>query len=147
MGILVPSSDDIATFLMVGMALFGFVYAYREGAHVRVDTLFRLLPKLLQHGVELFNHFAAALLCLALAFFSAKLTHQVYKFNDLSDGLLPIPLWIPMATIPVGFLLFAALLAADCVRILRRQRVMFAVSDRDEALSLITETREPEQRT
>lgn len=138
-GHLVPSSDEITTFLMVGMAFFGFVYAYREGAHVRVDTLFRCLPAGAKNVLEILSHGAAATLALTLAIYSGELTRQAYVFNDLSEGLLAIPMWIPMIAMPIGFALFALALAYDAIRICRRERVVFAVSERDEALSLVAE--------
>lgn len=138
-GRLVPSSDEITTFLMVGMAFFGFVYAYREGAHVRVDTLFCFLPAGTKHVLEILSHSAAAALALALTIYSGELTRQAYIFHDLSDGLLAIPMWIPMIAMPIGFALFALALAYDGIRICRRERVVFAISERDEALSLVAE--------
>jgi len=138
-GILVPSSEEITTFLMVGMAAFGFVYAYVHGAHVRVDTLHRRLSAGSQRVVDVASHAAAALLCAVVAFAGAQLAWTAFRFNDLSDGLIPIPMWIPMSTVPVGLALLAALLVRDGLRILAGQRLRFAVSEREEALSLAVE--------
>ena len=62
LGILVPSSEEIVTFLMVAMAFFGITYTNLERAHVRVDTLHRRLPATVRHGVELASHLGAAVL-------------------------------------------------------------------------------------
>jgi TRAP-type C4-dicarboxylate transport system permease small subunit len=138
-GILVPSSEEIVTFLMVGMAALGFVYTYLHGAHVRVDTLYKRFSGGAQRFIDVASHAAAALLCAGLAVAAGSLTWTAYRFNDLSDGLVPIPMWIPMSTVPLGFALLAAFLVRDALRIVAGQRLRFAVSEREEALSLAVE--------
>ena len=135
-GVLVPSSEEIVTFLMVGMALFGFVYAYAERVHVRVDTLHRRLPPGTRRIVEIASHAGAALLCGAVAVNGAQLAWTAFRFNDLSDGLIPIPMWIPMSTVPLGFVLLTLALLRDGVRIAAGRDMQFAVSDKEEALAL-----------
>lgn len=141
-GILVPSSEIIATFLMVGMALFGFVYAYAEGVHVRVDALHQRMPAPVRRGVDVLCHVGGALLCGALAFHSGGLAWMAFRFNDLSDGLVAIPMWIPLGTVPLGFGLFALALLRDGLRLLRGREVRFGVSEKDDAVALAAAARE-----
>jgi TRAP-type C4-dicarboxylate transport system permease small subunit len=135
-GVLVPSSEEIVTFLMVGMAFFGFVYAYAAGAHVRVDTLYRRLRPAIGRTVEIASHFGAALLCAVVAYNGAKLAWTAFQFNDLSDGLIPIPMWIPMSSVPLGFTLLALAILRDGMQIIAGRNIRFAVSEKEEALSL-----------
>ena len=135
-GWLVPSSDEITTFLMVGMAFFGIVHAYVEGVHVRVDTLHKRLPIGLRRSVDIAAHTGAALLCGVVAWQSGRLAWTAWSFHDVSDGLVPIPMWIPMATLPLGFALLALLLLRDAGRLLAGRPVRFGVSEKDEAVSL-----------
>jgi TRAP-type C4-dicarboxylate transport system permease small subunit len=137
-GILVPSGEEIVTFSMVAMAFFGFVYAYLEGAHVRVDTLFSRLPRALQKTLEIASHFGAAALCAGVTFYSAQLAFTAYRFNDVSDGLVPIPMFVPMGVVPLGFGLFALVLLRDGVRVLSGANVLFALTEKEEAISLAT---------
>ena len=137
-GWLVPSSDEITTFLMVGMAFFGIVHAYVEGVHVRVDTLHKRLPPAVQRGVDLAAHAGAGVLCAVVAWQSGRLAWTAFRFHDVSDGLVPIPMWIPMATLPLGFTLLALLLLRDAARLLAGRAVRFSVSEKDEAVSLVS---------
>ena len=136
LGVLVPSSEEIVTFLMVGMAFFGIAYAYLEGVHVRVDTLHRRLPEATRRAVDILGHFGAAVLSGTIAFHAARLTWTAYRFNDLSDGLVPIPMWIPMSTVPLGFALLGLVVLRDGVRLAAGREVRSDVSERDEAVSL-----------
>jgi TRAP-type C4-dicarboxylate transport system permease small subunit len=135
-GVLVPSSEEIVTFLMVGMAFFGFVYAYAAGAHVRVDTLYRRFSPTIGRTVEIASHFGAALLCAVVAYNGAKLAGTAFEFNDLSDGLIPIPMWIPMSSVPLGFTLLAFAILRDGLQIMAGRNIRFAVSEKEEAISL-----------
>lgn len=135
-GILVPSSEIIATFLMVGMALFGFVYAYAERVHIRVDTLHRRIPAVPRRWIEIISHFGAAALCAFITYHSAGIVWLAYRFNDLSDGLIAIPMWIPLGAMPVGFGLLTLALLRDAVRLLRGQAVRFGTSEKDDAVAL-----------
>lgn len=136
LGILVPSSEILVSFLMVGMAFFGLAYTYAAGAHVRVDALYKRMPARAQQGVGVLSQAGGAVLCAAIAVYSADLTWMAYRFNDLSDGLVAVPMWIPLCTVPVGFGLLALALARDGLRILRGQTVCFAVSEQDGAAAL-----------
>lgn len=135
-GILVPSSEFIVTFLMVGMTFFGLAYAYAEGVHVRVDALYKRMPETVQYWVGIASHLGAAVLCGVIAVYAAKLTWIAIRFNDLSDGLVAIPMWIPLCTVPLGFGLFALALLRDGLRVARGQPVRFAVSEQDGAVAL-----------
>jgi TRAP-type C4-dicarboxylate transport system permease small subunit len=48
-------------------------------------------------------------------------------------------MWIPLCTLPIGFVLLALALARDGWRIARGREVTFAVGDKEEALSLAAE--------
>ncbi|MER1968546.1 TRAP transporter small permease [Castellaniella sp. GW247-6E4] len=141
-GILVPSSEIIVTFLMVGMALFGFVYAYAEGVHVRVDALYQRMPASVRRGVGILNHVGGALLCAALTFHAGALAWMAFRFNDLSDGLVAIPMWIPLSTIPLGFGLLGLALLRDGWRLVRGREVRFGVSEMDGAVAMASSARE-----
>lgn len=135
-GIMVPSSEEIVTFLMVGMAFFGIVYAYLEGVHVRVDLLHRRLPRSWQRVLEVTGHFAAAMLCGAIAWHAGRLAWTAWQFNDLSDGLIPIPMWIPLSTIPLGFGVLALALLRDGSRLLAGSEMHFGKNEHDEAVAI-----------
>lgn len=136
LGILVPSSEIIVTFLMVGMAFFGLVYAYAEGVHVRVDTLHKHFSTGLRMGIDGLCCCGGALLCAAITYYSGRLAWTAFQFNDLSDGLVAIPMWIPLGTVPLGFALFALALLRDGLRVLRGREIRFAVSEKDEARAM-----------
>ena len=49
---------------------------------------------------------------------------------------MPIPMWIPMSTVPLGFALLGLVVLRDGVRLVAGREVRSDVSERDEAVSL-----------
>lgn len=135
-GVLLHSVDDIATFLMVAVAYFGIVHTFTEGKHIRVELLTRRLPPQLSTPLELLSLLCAAALLAWLAFGSGKLVYTAWRFHDMTDTVLRIPLWIPMVVVPLGLALFAIAAASDALSILTGRPPRRAVSDADEALEL-----------
>jgi TRAP-type C4-dicarboxylate transport system permease small subunit len=124
-GILVPGHEEIATFAMVGMAFLGLPYAYRTGAHVRVETLLNRLPMSARRPVNIWCIGAALATCLAFAFYAILLAWDSWMFGDVSEGLLAIPRWIPQAPLAIGLVLFALTLLDDLVVLMGRGTASF----------------------
>lgn len=139
-GILVPSTEEITTFLMVGMAFFGSVSAYVASAHVRVDTLHRRLGPRTRRAVETISHCLGAALCAAVAWHAGALALTAWRFNDVSDGLLAIPMWIPLAALPASMALMALFLLRDAARIAAGADLRFTVTEEESAAALAMQT-------
>lgn len=114
-GMLLPGTEDIATFSMVGLAFLGIPYVYISGMHIRVETVYTRLPDKMQRGVNLFCVGTGILVCAALVYFTALLTCDSWRFGDTSFGLLPIPLWIPQLPIPLGLTLLMLAFLDDLI--------------------------------
>ncbi len=136
-GILIPSAEDIATFLMVAAAFLGAVHAYAAGSHVRVDLAVQRLPARVQRPIEIVSLVGATALLAWLAFRSAQLAYFAYRFHDMSDTLVPVPLWIPMGVVPIGLGLFALATAVDAVTGLRGGEMRRTEGEKEEAIELV----------
>ena len=126
LGILLPGHEEITTFAMVGMAFLGLPYAYRTGAHVRVETLLTRVPAPLQRKLDTWSVAVAMLICAAFCYFVLRLAWDSYVFGDVSEGLLAIPRWIPQLPMFVGLALFALSLLDDLVALSRGRAPSFA---------------------
>ncbi|WP_157966408.1 TRAP transporter small permease [Oceanibium sediminis] len=104
-GMLLPGTEDIATFSMVGLAFLGIPYVYISGMHIRVETIYTRLSEPLQRRVNVFCVCIGIAVCAVLLYFTALLAYDSWRFGDTSFGLLPIPLWIPQLPIPLGITL------------------------------------------
>jgi len=136
-GVQVPSADDFTALLMVAVAYFGFVYAHAAGVHVRVELLVGRLPERARRPVEIVSLLGATVVLGWLAAASARLVHFAWKFHDMADTIVPLPLWIPMSVVPLGLALFAVATAADAWSALRGGALKKSEGELEEALELV----------
>lgn len=117
LGTQLQSADDIAGYALVGATVLGFTPAYRHNAHIRVSLLVDRFPlgsaprKLLERLIC-----ALALVLVGWAsWISTQFVYDSYIYNEVSQGLLAIPLWIPQSLMALGFIVFFIALADDLV--------------------------------
>ena len=108
-GVLVPSVEDFSGFCLSASIFFGLAYTFREGGHIRVTLLIRRLSSGKRRIQEWLNLLAAFALSGFITYYCCHMVWESYVFNDVSDGYIPVPLWIPQ--LPVGLGSIALLLA------------------------------------
>ncbi len=135
-GVLVPSADDFTTFLMVAAAFLGFVHAYAHGQHVRVELLVKRLPDAARRPVEIVSLMVATVLLAWLTVTATQLAMAAHRYHDMSDTLIPVPLWIPMGIVPIGLALFALATGSDALNALRGGALRHSEGEQEEALEL-----------
>ncbi len=110
-GFLVRGADDIVAWLCAATAFLALGHTFRRGELVRVGLVIDLLPPRLRRAV------AIAALAIALAFVGYMLyaallfVYESWKFKEVAQGLIQIPIWIPQMTFVAGSaILFVAVL-------------------------------------
>lgn len=101
-----------ATFMALGPAI-------RHGAHIRVTSVHGLLPATAQRMLLFLVGCAGVLIGALMAWSLAELTHQSWRFGDMSSGLVRVPLWAPQSVMAVGAAVFAIACLDTAVEILR----------------------------
>jgi TRAP-type C4-dicarboxylate transport system permease small subunit len=115
----VPAGDDIVAWCMAAMAFLGLAHTFRSGELIRVGLLIENLSARTRHVVEL-----AALLvgCGFVGFFAwhaAWMTYDSWRFNDMAQGVLAIPLWIPQLGYSGGLVILLVAFVDELVHVLR----------------------------
>jgi TRAP-type C4-dicarboxylate transport system permease small subunit len=135
LGVLISGHEEIATFAMVGMAFLGLPYAYRTGAHIRVETLLNRLPMRARARMDIWCVLAALVICGAFSYFAFWLVLDSYVFGDISEGLLSIPRWIPQLPILLGLVLFALALIDDLVMLSQGGKLSFEAAAQEQSVT------------
>jgi len=105
------SADEFAGYAMLASAFLAFASTFGRGEHIRVTLFLHRLQGRARRLAELWCLALGTLLAGYLAWFSLRLCWVSYQINDLSTGLIAIPLWIPQVGMAVGAaVLFIALL-------------------------------------
>jgi TRAP-type C4-dicarboxylate transport system permease small subunit len=91
----IPAGDDIVSWCMVAMAFLGLAHTFRSGEMIRVGLLIDRIEGRPRWCIEI-----AALVigCGFIGFFAwhaAGMTYDSWRFHDMAQGVLAVPLWIP----------------------------------------------------
>jgi len=113
-------TDELSRFLMVWLAVFGWIAASRKGLHVRIRFFQGLLPPRAQRATEIVIQASLTLFGVLVAGYGAGL---LGKNADLEATTLPLSMAWMYAPMVLAGAITAAQGASEVVEALRRQRV------------------------
>lgn len=114
-GLVFEGADDLTAFAVAASALLPLAYAFRHGAHIRVDLIIGHVRGRARFAMEAFALAATAGLAAFLAYSVGDLAFDSWQFEDVAQGTVPWLLWYPQAACAVGCAVFAVALADDLV--------------------------------
>jgi TRAP-type C4-dicarboxylate transport system permease small subunit len=114
-GLTLAGADDLTAFAVAGSALLPLAYAFRHGAHIRVDLIIGHLRGRARFVLEAIALALTTGLCAFLAWSVGDLAFDSWQFEDVAQGTVPWTLWYPQAACAVGCALFAVALFDDLV--------------------------------
>ncbi len=114
-GVIIPSTEDFSGYLLAAASFLALAYTFRLGGHIRVTLLIHLLPSALQHKLTCVVLFVFTLITGFGAYHLCYLVYESWVFNELSQGYIAIPIWIPQLPMALGAVLFFIALVDDLI--------------------------------
>lgn len=111
MGLSVRGSDDLIAWLAASASLAGAGYCFSQDGHVRVSLLIERLSGKAKTIQEIMALSIALVIAGYAAYACCLMVYESYLFNDLSQGELVVPLWIPQTGVAIGTVSLAIALA------------------------------------
>jgi len=105
-GMLLRRADDIVSWLCAASAFLALGYTFRHGELVRVGLLIERLPPRARRRAETACLLVALVFVAYTAWAAARFVYESWQFEEVAQGLIQIPIWIPQ----MGFVLGAAVL-------------------------------------
>ena len=102
-----PWSNELTENMLYLITMFAAPYLLRQGQHIRVDILLRMLPRQVAWYFEWITDALAFLCCVALAVYGTQATLASYGSGALTIKTLITPEWWFLAPLPIAFLLLA----------------------------------------
>ncbi len=118
-GLTIPSYADFTGFLLAAASFLSLAYTLREGGHIRVALVISRLPKRLHRLVEIWCIGFASTVSLYFSWYIAKLTRESFVYNDLSSGMIAVPIWIPQSFMLFGLIILSIALLDELVTVFR----------------------------
>ena len=126
-----PGTDAYAGYLMAGAGFLALAHTFKRGEHIRVTLLLGALRGGSRRALELFALTLAVALAAFMAFYSARLSWQSWRFHDISTSNDATPLWLPQLAMAFGTLVLTIAFVDELVLEWRGKRVQ---PSSDEAL-------------
>ena len=118
-GYLLRGADDIVAWLCAASAFLALGYTFRHGDLVRVSLLIDRLPPRLRHRAEVACLGAALIVVGYTTWAAASFVLESWKFGELAQGLIQIPIWIPQTSLVLGALILEVAVLDELVVVLR----------------------------
>lgn len=96
------SADEFAGYAMLASAFLAMASTFGRGEHIRVTLFLQRLKGNARRAAELWCLMLGSLLAGYLAWFSVRMCYVSWQLNDMSTGLVAIPLWIPQVGMAIG---------------------------------------------
>lgn len=116
-GLTIPSYSDFTGFFLAAASFFALAHTLRAGAHIRVTLLLGNFSRPLRRLVELWCVMVASAITGYFCWYTALLVGESYRYNDLSTGMVAVPIWMPQSAMLAGLLILLVALFDDLVRI------------------------------
>jgi TRAP-type C4-dicarboxylate transport system permease small subunit len=117
-GVAIPSADEFAGYCLSASSFLALGYALRRDAHIRVTLLLDRLPEGPRRGAEIFCTLAGLTVAAYLTYFTGEMIYWSITFGDLTQGIVPVPLWIPQMGMMIGTTVLTLAFLDDAVRLL-----------------------------
>lgn len=115
----IPAADDFAAWAMAASAFLALPYAMRHGDHIRVTLILQFLPKRWERGFELLASALGVVLSAWAAWHTVVFVVDSWRYDEVAQGMLRVPLWIPQLSMAIGMTLLALMLVDRLWRGLR----------------------------
>ena len=120
--------NDVVAWFCAAASFFAMAHAFKHGDFVRVNLLLERLPPGARRIAEIACLSIGSVSVAYLAFWANKFTYDSWAFNEVAQGLLPIPIWIPQLSFALGSLLLLVAMVDELVIVVRGNKPTYVAS-------------------
>jgi TRAP-type C4-dicarboxylate transport system permease small subunit len=111
--------NDLVSWLCAAAAFFAMAHAFKHGDFVRVTLVLEKLSARQRRVLDVVSLLIGSIATSYLAYSACAFTYESFEFNDMAQGLLVIPMWIPQSTFAFGAVLLCVALIDELIIVLR----------------------------
>lgn len=130
------SFDDFAGFCMAASSFLGLAHTYRRNEQIRVTIAIDRLGGGKRRVMEALCLMASAFLIGFFAWYAADMVITSYQINDVSQGLVAVPLWVPQSGMALGLAIMTIALLDDLVVVFRRGAPSYLMAEQDRKIAM-----------
>jgi TRAP-type C4-dicarboxylate transport system permease small subunit len=118
-GLNIPAGDDIASWCMAAMAFLGLAHTFKRGEIIRVGVLIEKVTGRKRWALEICALAISTSFTLYFTWHAVKMTYDSWRFHDMAQGVLAVPLWLPQIGYSSGLAILSVALVDEMVNVLK----------------------------
>jgi len=128
-GIFVRGADDIVAWLCAATAFLALGHTFRHGELVRVGLWLDMLSPRARRRAELFALGLTSAFVIYMLYAVARFVYESWKFNEVAQGLIRLPIWIPQLCFVFGVVIFLVAVLDEFLRVLRGEKPTYQLAE------------------
>jgi len=104
-GLNIPSGDDFAAWAMAALAFLSLAYTFKSGEIIRIGLVIDRFAGRSRRAIEIACLLLGSALLGFFAWQAVRMNYESWLFNDISQGVIPVAMWIPQLGYSVGLVI------------------------------------------
>ena len=130
-GVLFRGADDITSWLTAASAFLALGHTFRHGELVRVGLWIERLAPRARRRAEIAALSVTLLLVGAMLWAVAKFVFESWTFDEVAQGLIKIPIWIPQLAFVIGVAIFFVAVLDEWLTVLKGRKPAYQVAEEE----------------
>ena len=130
-GIQVRGADDLTGWFCAASAFLPMAHTFKQGELIRVGLFLGALKPQARWWAEIFALGVSMLLVGYMTYAVVKFVYESWEFNEIAQGLILIPIWIPQLSFLIGAVVLAIAIVDELILVLQRQKPTYQVAEED----------------
>jgi TRAP-type C4-dicarboxylate transport system permease small subunit len=135
LGYLLRGADDIVAWLCAGSAFLALGHTFRRGELVRVGLVIERLPAGPRRAAALGALGITVLFVGYMVYAVVRFVYESWQFEEVAQGLIPIPIWIPQLSFALGALVLFVAVVDEFVILVRGGKPAYQAAEEARAAS------------
>jgi TRAP-type C4-dicarboxylate transport system permease small subunit len=130
-GLAIPSYSDFAGFFLAAASFLAMAYTFRQGGHIRVGLLISGAGDGPRRYIEIWCLLVGTALIGFFAFHTTGLVLESLEYNDLSSGMVAVPIWIPQSSMALGLIILTIAMIDELIKVICGEIASYVVAEKN----------------
>ena len=135
-GFAAHSFDEFAGYCMAASSFLGLAYTFRASEHIRMTLVLHHAHGRVRRWMGIGALLLAAFLTGYFTWWTLDMVWTSYELNDVSQGLVPVKLWIPQTGMALGLGVMLVAMLDDLVLALRGATPSYEAAEQEKAAEM-----------
>jgi TRAP-type C4-dicarboxylate transport system permease small subunit len=128
-GILIRGAEDITAWLTAACTFFAIGHTFRHGELVRVGLWLDMMKPGMRWAAELFALGVTTAFAAYMLWAVSRFVYDSWQMNEVAQGLIQIPIWIPQLSFVLGMLIFLIAVVDELILVIQKKKPAYQIAE------------------